>query len=304
VRALVLSALAALSLSFQGGDRGQFAIVVDVDFVVFNLTVTDNRGRQVSGLKASDFQIRENDRLQDIKLFGAENAPATIGLVIDNSGSMQNKRANVVNAALAFASASHSEDETFVVHFNEKVSFSLPPPIPFTNNPDDIRSALQRTFPDGMTALYDAMAASLVHLNAGTRDRKALVVLSDGGDNASSRSLEGVLEIAKRSNATIYTIGIYDESNMDRNPGVLRRIAELSGGQAFFPDSPNDLERVWRDVAGAIRSQYTIGYHSTDRNRDGKFRKVEITAGSNNRRDLRVVTRDGYVAPAVEGIVK
>jgi VWFA-related protein len=155
-----------------------------------------------------------------------------------------------------------------------------------------------------MTALYDAMAASLVHLNAGTRDRKALVVLSDGGDNASSRSLEGVLEIAKRSNATIYTIGIYDESNMDRNPGVLRRIAELSGGQAFFPDSPNDLERVWRDVAGAIRSQYTIGYHSTDRNRDGKFRKVEITAGRNNRRDLRVVTRDGYIAPAVEGIVK
>jgi Ca-activated chloride channel family protein len=304
VRALVLIALVALSLSPQGGDGAQFAIAVDVDFVVFNVTVTDSRGRLVAGLKASDFQIRENNRVQELKLFGAENAPATIGLVIDNSGSMQNKRANVVNAALAFASASHSEDETFVVHFNEKVFFSLPPSIPFTSNPDHIRSALQRTSPDGMTALYDALAASIDHLKTGTRDRKALVVLSDGGDNASRRDLDAVLEIAKRSSATIYTIGIYDESNMDRNPKVLRRIADLSGGRAFFPESPNDLERVWRDVEGAIRSQYTIGYHSTDRNRDGKFRKVEITAGRNSRRDLRVVTRDGYVALTDERIVR
>jgi VWFA-related protein len=301
-----LSGLLAASLApvQQGPEGGKYTIAVDVNLVLFNVTVTDSKGRHIPGLKASDFRINEGNRLQAIRLFSAEEAPASLGLVIDNSGSMQNKRANVVNAALAFAEAIHSDDETFVVHFNEKVHFSLPPSIPFTSNPNDIRSALERTSPDGMTALYDALAASIVHLKTGTRDRKALVVLSDGGDNASRHNLNAALEIAKGSNATIYTIGIYDEDNMDRNPGVLRRIADLSGGRAFFPQSPNDLERVWRDIAGAIRSQYTVGYHSTDRSRDGKFRKVEITAGRSSRRDLRVVTRDGYFAPTDERIVK
>jgi hypothetical protein len=235
VRALVLIALVGLALSphpraasiparapAQGGERGHYSIVVDVDLVVFNVTVTDNRGRQVAGLKASDFQIREANRFQDIKLFAAESAPATVGLVIDNSGSMQNKRANVVDAALAFAGASHPDDELFLLNFNERVSFGLPSSTPFTSSFAAMRSALLSTRADGMTALYDALVAGIEHLKAGTRDRQVLVVLSDGGDNASRRSLDDVLGIAQRSNATIYAIGIYDENNPDRNPRVLR----------------------------------------------------------------------------------
>jgi VWFA-related protein len=303
MRTLVLTALVGVLLSLPQGAK-QYTIAVDVDLVVFNVSVTDSSGRQVAGLKASDFRILETGRLQEIKSFSTTDVPASIGLIIDNSGSMMNKRAEVVNAALVFVGASHPDDEMFTVNFNETVYLGLPPSIAFTSQRDQMRSALVNTAPVGLTALYDALAVGIEHLKAGTRDRKALVVLSDGGDNSSRRSLDDVLEIAKRSNATIYTIGIYDESNQDRNPRVLRRIATLSGGKAYFPDAVRDMERVWRDVASTIRSQYTIGYHSSNPGRDGLFRKVEITARHNNGRSLRVTTRDGYFAPAAEPVAK
>jgi VWFA-related protein len=141
-------------------------------------------------------------------------------------------------------------------------------------------------------------------LKAGTKDQKALVVLSDGADNASRRRLEDVLQLAQRSSATIYTIGIYDETNLDRNPRVLRKIAELTGGRAYFPDSRKNLEQVWRDIAGEIRSQYTIGYHSSNPTRDGAYRKVQITAKRSGRGSLRVITRNGYFAPVDRSIAR
>jgi VWFA-related protein len=310
VRSLILAAFISLSTAApvparlsvqQGRSEGQYTIAVDVDLVVFNVAVTDRKGRRVSGLKASDFRVYEENRLQDIKLFYAEDSPASVGLIIDSSGSMAAKRDHVTNAALAFATASNPDDEMFVVKFNEKAYLGLPPSIPFTNDWDQLHSALLRTPPVGLTALYDALAVGIEHLQNGTRERKALVVLSDGGDNSSHRRLNDVLQLAQGASSTIYTIGIYDDTDLDRNPGVLRKIAELSGGQAYFPDSLNDLEQVWRDIAGRIRHQYTIGYHSTNPNRDGRFRHVRITAG---RRGLRVATRDGYLAPADKSISK
>jgi Ca-activated chloride channel family protein len=298
VCALVLGAFTAFAPAQQGQGEGQYTIGVDVDLVVFNLTVTDGKGRHVTGLKADDFHLYEDNRLQDVKTFIAEDVPASVGLIIDNSGSMRAKQEEVVKAALAFADASNSEDEMFVVNFNENVYLGLPPPIGFTNDAGQIRSALLGMFPAGRTALYDALAAGLEHLKTGTRDRKALVVLSDGGDNASHRRLDDVLQIAQQSSATIYTIGIYDNRDLDRNPRVLRKIAEASGGRAYFPDSLQDLDQVWRDIAGGIRGQYTIGYHSSNSNRDGAFRKVRITAGRKGGQGLRVTTRDGYWAPS------
>jgi Ca-activated chloride channel homolog len=309
VRALILIALIALLLSplpwansapsrasAQDGDEKQFAIAVDVDLVVFNVSVTDGKGRQVAGLRAADFRILEKGRLQEITSFSPHEAPASIGLIIDNSGSMMNKRAEVLNAALAFVGTSHPEDEMFAVNFNENVYLGLPPSTRFTSEREQMRSALVNSAPVGLTALYDAVVLGIDHLKGGTRDRKALVVLSDGGDNESRHTLDDVLQIAKRSNATIYTIGIYDEANQDRNPRVLRRLSDLTAGKAYFPESLKDMERVWRDVAGAIRNQYTIGYHSNNSVRDGLFRKVEITAG----RGREVKTRDGYFAPTGE----
>jgi Ca-activated chloride channel homolog len=292
----LVSVLAGSVPAQQSQDGGQYTIAVDVDLVVFNVTVTDNKGRQVAGLEAGDFRVFEEGRLQDVKLFHAEDTPASVGLIIDNSGSMREKRADVAKAALDFVTASNPEDEMFVVNFNENIYFGLPRSTPFTNDVDLLRAALT-TAPAGLTALYDALATGLEHLKTGARDRKALVVLSDGGDNASHRTLAEVLRVAQQSNATIYTIGIYDDTDQDRNPRVLRKIAQLTGGRAYFPDSLDDTERVWRDIAGGIRSQYTIGYFSSNSSRDGGFRKVKIIASRKGGRALRVTTREGYVAP-------
>jgi len=288
----------------QGRDGNPFTIAVDANLVIFNITVTDSKGRRVGGLQASDFQVREENQLQEIKLFNPEDGPATVGLIIDNSGSMLEKRAEVTKATLAFATASNSEDEMFVVTFNEKTSLGLPPSVPFTKDLDQIHSALVRSPPNGLTALYDALALGIEHLKGGTRNHKALVVLSDGGDNASSLSLNSVLQRARQSSATIYTIGIYDDTSVDRNPRILRKIAESSGGRAYFPESFQSMEQAWRYIARDIRSEYTIGYHSSNRNRDGKFRSVKITPNRNAGRDLKIETRDGYFVLNDDSIAK
>jgi VWFA-related protein len=271
-------------------------VAAGVDLVVFNVTVRDEKGRHVFGLKRGDFLVREEGQPQEIQLFSAEDTPASVGLILDNSGSMLDKRSEVARAALAFVDAGGPADELFVVNFNENVYLGLPPSTPFTNDVRQLRAALL-TAPPGLTALYDGVAAGLAHLRGAIRARQALVVLSDGGDNASQRSLEDVLEIARRSSATIFTIGLYDETNQDRNPRVLRRLSRESGGRAYFPESLEHLEDVWVDIAGGIRSQYTIGYQSTNRRRDGAFRRVTITASPGGKPRLRVTARDGYVAP-------
>jgi len=276
-------------------DGGDFSISVNVRLAVFNVSVTDNSGRHVTGLKATDFKVSEEGQSKEIKLFNAEDAPATVGLIIDNSGSMRTKRTDVQRAALAFIGACNPADELFVVHFNEKLIVGLPPETPFTSDFEKIRAALIQPNPDGRTALYDAVAAGLDRLKSGMHDRKALVVLSDGGDNASRRKIDDVLGAASRSFATIYTIGIYDETDPDKNPGVLRRIAHAGGGRAYFPQSLANLDKVWRDIASEIRGQYTIGYVPIS-NDNRRFRTVKIVA-SRGGRTLRVATREGYIIP-------
>ena len=291
-----LVAGAALVSAQEGRGEPQLQVALDVDLVVFNVTVTDRRGRSIQGLQRTDFHIDEDGRAQDVALFDANDVPASVGLIVDNSGSMADKRTEVIDAALAFVAASNPRDEMFVVNFNEHAYMGLP--VPFTSDARQIHAALLQRPPTGLTALYDALALGIDHLKAGTRDRKALVVLSDGGDNASHRSLDEVLLNARQSDATIYTIGIYDETDRDQDPRTLRKIGDLSGGHAYFPRALDDLERVWRDIAGGIRNQYTVAYHSSNPARDGAFRKVRITAGRNGKRDLRVAARDGYFAPA------
>jgi Ca-activated chloride channel family protein len=293
----VLSALVPVR---QDRDGGQVTVATSVDLVVFNVTVTDSRGRHVSGLQQTDFRVREDKQAQDIGLFRSDDVPASVGLIIDNSSSMHNKRAEVVEAALAFVGASNRGDELFVLHFNETIRMGLPPEIPFSSDPGVIRAALLLTDSNGMTALYDALAAGIERVKAGTQERKALVVLSDGGDNASQHGLDDVLKMAQQSSATIYTIGIYDETDRDKNPGALKKIAALSGGRAYFPASLGGLDRVWHDVADGIRGLYTIGYYSSNHRKDGAFRRVEITAGPRGGKGLRVATRSGYRGPVAK----
>ena len=273
----------------------QFTLSVDVDLVVFNVTVLDKDSRTVPGLSEKDFRVYEDGREEKIKIFQPEDTPATVGLVIDNSNSMMNKRKDVVSAALAFVGASHPEDEMFIVNFNRRVWLALPPSHPFTSDRAELRAALMDTRTEGTTALYDALKLALDHLNDSSRQRKALVVLSDGGDNASLVKVDDVLRLAQQSSATIYCIGIYDPYQKDRNPSVLRKIAKVTGGEAFFPNTPDSLLTTWPRIAGAIRGQYTIGYVSSNPARDGGYRKVKITASNKHGKLLDVRMRPGYV---------
>jgi Ca-activated chloride channel family protein len=273
-----------------------FKLSVDVDLVIFNVTVTDARGRSVQGLSRDNFRIVEAGQEQSIQFVRPEDIPATVGLVIDNSGSMRRKRSDVIDAALAFAQSSNPQDEIFIVNFNERVSMGLPEGQSFTSDIDQLRAALANTRAEGKTALYDAVAAALKHLEAGTHQRKALVILSDGGDNASGQTGNGALALAGQSNASIYTIDIDDPDDQDQNPKVLRDLAQLTAGEAYRAKTLDELPGIWRKIAGGIRNQYTIGYISKNRVHDGTFRSVKVAAAGKDGKPLRVRARKGYFA--------
>jgi Ca-activated chloride channel homolog len=296
--ALVLAAVARPLESSRSHPGDDYTIGVNVDMVVLQATALDHKGTLVSGLGQNDFQIYEDGVLQPIKNFSHQDIPVTVGLVIDNSGSMRSKRHDVIAAALAFARSSNPQDQMFVVNFNEKVSFGLPGTTPFTDQVAQLEVALSRIAADGETALYDAMAAALEHLKKGSRDKKVLIVVSDGGDNASQYNLARIMAMARQSDAIIYTVGIFDPQDEDRNPHVLRQLARDTGGEVFLPESLQDLAPTCERIAHDIRNQYTLTYVPTNRKRDGTYRVIHVKASGQGRGRLSVRTRAGYYAPS------
>jgi Ca-activated chloride channel homolog len=278
------------------GDN-QDTIKINVDLVVLHATVQTHKGIPVSGLGKEAFQVYEDGVLQEIESFSHEDIPVTVGLVIDNSGSMRPKRAEVITAALAFARASNTKDQIFVVNFNEHVSFGLPANTPFTDKTAQLEFALSKVTAAGMTALYDAVAAALEHLKKGDRDKQSLIVISDGADNASRHNLARIMLLARQSEAIIYTIGVYDRDDPDRNPGSLKRIAKATGGEAFLPGAVKDVVQICERIARDIRTQYTITYVPKDIKYDGKYRVIQVKAGASGQGRLMVRARAGYYAP-------
>jgi VWFA-related protein len=279
-----------------GGQADPFTIAVKMNLVVIHATVLDAKGVLVSGLDKRDFQVFEDEVPQQIDSFSHEDVPVTVGLVVDNSGSMGPKRSEVIAAALAFARSSNPQDQMFVVTFNEKVSFGLPDDMPFTDQVAELYKALSRIAANGMTALYDAVAGGLEHLNKGNRNKKVLIVISDGGDNASSRKLDQIMTMAGRSDAIIYTIGVFDENDPDRDPGMLKQLAKATGGMAFLPGSVKDVVPICERIAHDIRNQYTIAYVPSNEKQDGTYRALQVKAGTPDRKSLIVRTRAGYYA--------
>ena len=275
----------------------QDTIKINVDLVVLHATVQNSNHNPVSGLGKEAFQVYEDGVLQEIESFSHEDIPVTVGLVIDNSGSMRPKRTEVITAALAFAHASNTKDQIFVVNFNEHVSFGLPANTPFTGKTAQLEFALSKVVADGMTALYDAVAAALDHVRKGNRDKQALIVISDGTDNASRHNLARIMSLARQSEAIIYTIGIYDRDDPDRNPGSLKQLAKATGGEAFLPGSVKDVVPICERIARDIRNQYTITYVPKDIKYDGKYRVTQVKAGAPGRGRLTVRARAGYYAP-------
>ena len=261
------------------------------DLVVLHVTVLDRRKGFVSGLPREAFTVYENGKAQPISFFRNEDSPVTVGLVIDGSSSMYRKRDAVIAAGLAFAQSSHPEDELFTMHFNERVWHGLPDGQPFTSDLPELREALHRTTTVGRTALFDALARGLEHVEKGSAQKKVLILLSDGGDNASRRSFDEVLDAARRSDTVIYTIGMADQYDDDADPDVLKELARATGAEAYFPDDVDDLTTLLERIARDIRSGYTIGY-VPGQQAEG-FQEVRVDVMSD--RDLTVRARSGYM---------
>ena len=277
-------------------DRSSYRISVDVDLIVLPASVRDRQGREVSDLRENDFKISEDGVAQRIQLFRHEDIPVIAGLLIDHSGSMQPKLAEVTAAARAFVHSSNPDDQMFVVNFNETVSLGLPEAIRFTSRADELERAIWRSPAAGQTALYDAILGALEHLQTGSRDKKVLIVVSDGGDNASTHRLAEVLKMTEQSNAVIYTIGLFEGDDPDANPRVLNRLAQATGGEAFFPERLEDVVTICERIALDIRSQYSIGYVSMNTKRDGSYRAIRVAAQAAGHGKLFVRTRHGYIA--------
>ena len=283
--------------------QAQADFQVDANLVVLHATVADHQGRVVRDLPKDEFRVYEDGVPQKVTLFRHEDTPVAVGLVVDNSGSMRRKLPEVVAAASAFARSSNAEDQMFVVNFNEHVSLGLPLNKAFVSDPDELHAAMLQIYARGQTALYDAVAAALVHIRESPLQKKVLIVLSDGGDNASARKFPEILSMVQRSDVVVYTVGLFDEYDRDRNPGVLKQLAKASGGEAFFPSEVSDVTNVLQAVSRDIRNQYTIGYVPTNGKPDGTYRKVAVKLTGPHADRWIVRTRMGYFAAPPDSVV-
>lgn len=300
VMASLLLSATGLAAQTEKVAETPYTISLSVDLVMLDVSVEEREGKFVSGLEARHFKIFEEGQEQQIVYFLSNDVPITIGLVIDNSGSMRGKRVEVIGAAMAFVGASNPNDEMFVVHFNERVRFALNESTPFTSDPLQLRNGLLRMIADGQTALHDAVSRAVEHLAKGRHDRKALVVISDGGDNASHSDLQTMLRVVHSSHTAVYTIHIYDPSDRDQKPGVLRRLSKTSGGESFFLRELKEVEPICKHVAAQIRNQYLLAYRPSNSKHDGKFRRVRVVVDVPGKRNLEVRTREGYFAPSAD----
>jgi Ca-activated chloride channel homolog len=288
----------------------EYTIPVDVNLVVLHATVLDKDKRTVDNLKQNSFQVYEDGILQNISVFSHADLPVTMGIVIDDSGSMKTKRQAVNSAALTFVKTSNPQDQVFVVNFNDAPYLDTPGD--FAANIEELKAALDKIDSRGGTALYDALTASLDHLKRGNRDRKVLLVVTDGEDNSSRYSFEELLKYSQKSNATIYTIGLLGDEEPDglfnkhgagprHAEKILRQLAVATGGVAYFPKSLEEVESICSGIARDIRDQYTLAYYPLNKKKDGTFRTVRVEARDPNKRTRLVVrTSPGYYAPKSE----
>src|SRR5258708_18731613 len=270
-----------------------FTIRSDVRLVLLDVSVLDAAVASASGLSKDNFKVYEDGKPQEITQFANQDIPVTVGIVVDESGSMRPKRSSVITAALAFIESSNTQDEVFVINFNERVYHGLSPLILFSDNIPLLRKTLWDTPPEGRTALYDAIFAALRQLDMGRRDKKTLVLISDGGDNISTHTRKEVEHKLNESLATVYTIGIFDADDPDKNPDLLKGLAKVSGGVAYFPENLEGVAPVCKQIAKYIRTRYTIGYIPQE-GKTGQLRHIKVAVNAADRGKLIARTRTQY----------
>jgi len=276
----------------------------DTRLVVLPTTVVDKNGHLVTTLPREAFTVLENGVQQQIKQFNREDVPVSMGLIIDNSGSMREKRAKVEAAALALVKASNPEDEVFIVNFNDEAFLDNPHGKDFTSDIKEMEDALTRIDSRGGTAMRDAIRMSIDHVKEKAhKDKKVLVVVTDGNDNSSVVSLEDLVKAAQQSEVLIYAVGLLsDEERREakRAQKALEALAEATGGETFFPRDVSEVERIATQVAHDIRNQYTIAYTPLNQAMDGSFRQIKVTVKAAGNPTVRA--RSGYYATPDQGV--
>jgi len=275
-------------------DNGTFVIRKNVDEVLLHATVVDDRQRIVTDLDRNAFSVFEDGKAQNIISFHHEDIPVAMGIVIDNSGSMREKRAKVNQAALNLVRSSNPQDEVFVVNFNDEYYLDQD----FTNDLLKLKEALEKIDARGGTALYEAVVASAENFKSAKLERKVLFVVTDGEDNASRETLEqAVKQLQQENGPSVYAIGILgEEEHPKRAKRALEIIAQRTGGLAFFPKTLDEVDEISRQVAHDIRNQYTIGYKPTNPKGAGGFRTIRVEAKAKGHGKMVVRTRSGYYA--------
>ncbi len=299
-----ISALLPLALLLFGSPSGRTQepqapsaakISVTTNLVVLPVSVTDSNGKFVSGLRRESFRVYEDGAPQDVSLFAEEDTPVTVGLIVDHSRSMGNKLLPVSEAVAQFANSSNPQDEMFVVDFSDSVSIESLDGKPFTNDQAKLQKALLAVSARGQTALYDAVAKGLKHLELGTREKKALVIVSDGGDNASRLKSADVLLLARQTHAVIYSIALTaDNPAEEENPHVLQRLCKETGGIAFIAKQGQNISDIAKAIARDLREQYTLGYAPRQNLKTNVFRKIAVKVDAPHLRGIHVRTRAGY----------
>lgn len=280
----------------QPSSPDQYTIGVQTELVVLPVRVTGGHGDFVSGLIQDNFRVYQDGALERISLFRQEDTPVSVGLIVDHSRSMGPKLAEVTTAIVAFSQSSNPKDEMFVVDFNDDVSLETHDGHPFTHDPAELARAVSAVSARGQTKLYDAVNEGLKHLQLAHGDKRALIIVSDGGDNASQHKYEEVLALARRSQTVIYSIGLLGDSGEEENPGLLRRLCNDTGGIAFFPAAGETVRSVSARIARDLREQYTLGFAPVRKSNDSgrAFHKIEVKVSVPGGGKIRVQTRRGY----------
>ena len=271
---------------------------VDVDLVLVPVTITDPMNRLVTGLEKENFQLFEGSSAQEIRTFSSEDAPVSLGVIFDSSGSMSSKMDRAKEAVVEFFKTANPQDEFFMITFSDEPETVSE----FTNSVDEIQNKLIFAIPKHRTALLDAIYMGVSKMRQAKYAKKALLIISDGGDNHSRYTENEIKSVVKEADVMIYAIGIYDRyaSALEERlgPQLLSEITELTGGRAFTIDNPNDLADVATKIGVELRNQYVLGYRPTKVVRDGKWRKIKVKLlPPKGLPPLRVYARTGYYAP-------
>jgi Ca-activated chloride channel family protein len=275
---------------------------IDVDLALVNVTVTDPYNRLVTGLEPENFRIFENNIEQEIVNFSSEDIPISIGVILDHSGSMANKLGKAREAALQFFRTANPEDEFFLVSFNERAELLSP----FTNNVEDLQSRMRSTSAKGSTALLDAIYLGLSHMKGARYAKRALLIVSDGGDNHSRYTEKDIKRLVREADTQLYSIGIFDPFEYRsrtpeelNGPTLLNEMTELTGGRAFTVENLNDLPDIAAKIGMELRNQYILGYRPSHKAHDARWRKIKIKLRApKGLPPLTAYAKTGYYAPS------